>query len=946
MKSAATLGFLLGFSVVLAISAPASGQPTVPTNLSVSCHVDTATVRWQDNSNNELFFGVWRRPPAGVWAQVAEVPAGTEIWSEPPFTLFPGNIYCYTVSAHNIAGQSTAPEVCVPSLEEPPLITPFAGQTLTGISVVFSWGAVANADRYSLRLRSGNFCGGPEVVQVAGTQHTIHNLENGTYSWNVVALSSSGVTNSSISDSNNCATFHFNPPFQDTVSPTIVITQPTTDAMFETPLSEVELKGTASDNVGVTQVTWTNVFTGASGTCNGTNSWSSYAIPLQTGDNYFTVRAHDAANNVGTDDLTVTYSPPPGLATVTLSQITEVTESGAAFGGVVTDVGASNVTLRGVCWNTTGYPNISNPRTANGTGAGVFEGFITGLSAGTTYYVRAYAINAAGTAYSAQSTFTTIGASAIIPTVTITGISNITHVGASSGGTVVAEGGSAVTARGVCWNTGGAPTVESSKTTNGTGLGSFTSSMAGLLDGTTYYVRAYATNAGGTGYSDQLVFTTLPAPRFSLIVTANPSTAGSIAVNPPPPAGGYLSGAIVTLTATPITGFQFGGWSGDLTGTNPTTAIAMYQNRSVTANFGAPPPPVKAWFSGRVTDAATGAGIAQAHVKWGDYAVVADGDGNYTFASLPCATYELRVSKAAYEAWAADYSPTCNQNNSKDIALNRATVKLSVESASEGSGRIRVNGTPQDLPWSGMFPAGTAVTVEAAPNSGWAFDHWDRDGVNYDNGWVQTFAFDVDATITAHYVQAPDFQLPAYRQDNPFWRAGFAPKSANFPDDIVPKLGKSRGNSTWYAIGRLIELGYDRAALDRFAGATPSDFDNVAKGANPSSPVIPWSAAEPRVGCIAQSEAGHVAVVERINSDGSFVVSESSFDVAGGANDYLYRESTRSREAFNVYIYVPVAGAPGAQSPPCGAMGNCGATGFMTLVLSFVGLGVLRRKRV
>jgi len=939
----------MGILAVVAVSPSAFGQPAMPTNLNVTCHVDTATVRWQDNSNNEQFFRIWRRPPAGVWAQVAEVPPETDVWSEPPFTLMPGNIYCYTVTAHNFAGQSASTEVCVPSLEEPPLISPSPGQTLTGVSVTFSWGAVANADRYSLRVRSGGVCGGTEIIQVAGTQHTIHDLENGTHSWNVIALSSSGVTNTSTSDSNNCATFFFNPPFQDTVSPTVVITQPTTDTTYETPFSEVELKGTAHDNIGVTQVTWTNVFTGATGFCTGTNNWNSYAIPLQPGDNYLTVHARDAANNTGTDGLTVTYSPPPGLPTVTLATITEITGTGAVCGGVVTDEGASSVTLRGVCWNTTGYPNIisiSNGRTTDGAGAGVFESFINGLAAGTTYYVRAYAINGVGAAYSAQSTFTTIGASAIVPTVTIASISNITHVGASCGGTVVTEGGSAVTARGICWNTNGGPTIESSKTTNGSGLGSFSSNLSGLLGDTIYYVRAYATNSGGTGYSDQLAFTTLAAPRFTLAVTANPSAAGSITVSPPSPAGGYLPGAIVTLTATPFVGFQFGGWSGDLTGNNATTAIAMYQDRSVTANFEAPPPPIKAWFSGRITDSASGAGIAHAHVKWGDFAVVADGDGYYTFTSLPCATYELRVTKAAFEAWSADYSPTCNQDNNKDIGLTRATVKLTLQSADNGTGGVRVNGISQDLPWSGMFPAGTTVTVAAAPSSGWVLDYWDRNGAYYDNGWVQTLAFDTDATVTAHYLQAPDFQLPAYRQDNPFWRAGFAPKSTNFPDDIVPKLGKSRGNSTWYAVGRLIELGYDRATLDRFEGATPSDFDNVAKGANPSSPVIPWSAAEPRVGCIAQSESGHVAVVERINSDGSFVVSESSFDVSGGERDYLYRESTRTRDSFNVYIYVPVASAPGAQSPPCGALGGCGATGLMTLALSFVGLGLLRRKRV
>jgi hypothetical protein len=99
-------------------------------------------------------------------------------------------------------------------------------------------------------------------------------------------------------------------------------------------------------------------------------------------------------------------------------------------------------------------------------------------------------------------------ASAVAPTVTTTAISNITRTTASSGGNVTSDGGATVTARGVCWSTSSNPTTANSKTTDGSGTGSFTSSITGLSPGTTYYVRAYATNSVGTSYGANVSFKT------------------------------------------------------------------------------------------------------------------------------------------------------------------------------------------------------------------------------------------------------------------------------------------------------------------------------------------------------------------------------------------------------------------------------------------------------
>ncbi|MFZ1305584.1 MAG: DNA/RNA non-specific endonuclease [Ferruginibacter sp.] len=96
-----------------------------------------------------------------------------------------------------------------------------------------------------------------------------------------------------------------------------------------------------------------------------------------------------------------------------------------------------------------------------------------------------------------------------LPTVTTTGISAIFGNTASAGGNVMSEGGTPVTARGIIWGKGTSPLT---KTVDGTGAGSFTSSLTGLEPYTIYYVKAYATNANGTAYGNTYTFQTGAAP--------------------------------------------------------------------------------------------------------------------------------------------------------------------------------------------------------------------------------------------------------------------------------------------------------------------------------------------------------------------------------------------------------------------------------------------------
>lgn len=101
-------------------------------------------------------------------------------------------------------------------------------------------------------------------------------------------------------------------------------------------------------------------------------------------------------------------------------------------------------------------------------------------------------------------------ATSALPKVTTNAVTNITATSAVCGGNVTENGNSTITARGVCWSTSENPTIESNKTTDGTGTGSFASNITGCIPKTLYNVRAYASNGAGTAYGEQVSFTMLP----------------------------------------------------------------------------------------------------------------------------------------------------------------------------------------------------------------------------------------------------------------------------------------------------------------------------------------------------------------------------------------------------------------------------------------------------
>ena len=131
--------------------------------------------------------------------------------------------------------------------------------------------------------------------------------------------------------------------------------------------------------------------------------------PLTVVETDYNGNSFDATNpSIGALQYGTVTVVVPTVITTSVSNIMTTTATG---GGNVTSNGGASITARGICWNTTGAPTIANSHTSDGTSTGTYSSALTSLSPGTTYYVRSYATNSAGTAYGSQVSFTTLSAS-------------------------------------------------------------------------------------------------------------------------------------------------------------------------------------------------------------------------------------------------------------------------------------------------------------------------------------------------------------------------------------------------------------------------------------------------------------------------------------------------------------------------------------------------------
>ena len=309
--------------------------------------------------------------------------------------------------------------------------------------------------------------------------------------------------------------------------------------------------------IGTTGVT--NVI--VSGT---TGVFNSAITSLTAGTAYFytAYAINSAGTSYGNEQSFTTEAVVRAVApTASTTAASNITSSTATLNGNITSDGGATITARGFVYATSNT-DLTIENTAadtvivSGT-TGTFNSAITGLTAGTTYYYRAYAINSVDTTYGAVQSFTTL---AVAPTASTTAASDITSTTATLNGNITSDGGATITARGFVYAISNADliienTAADTVIVSGT-TGTFSEQITSLTAGTQYYYRAYAINSVDTTYGAVQSFTTLAAPTAST-TAASDITSTTATLN-----GNITSDGGATITAR---GFVYATSNADLT---------------------------------------------------------------------------------------------------------------------------------------------------------------------------------------------------------------------------------------------------------------------------------------------------------------------------------------------------------------------------------------------
>ena len=204
---------------------------------------------------------------------------------------------------------------------------------------------------------------------------------------------------------------------------------------------------------------------------------------------------------------------------ITTNQVTLITSDSAMGGGSIVDDGGEIIKERGICWSINKNPTVSDSKVASGIGKGAFSVMMKGLSPNTSYNVRVYSISEQGEVYGNEVNFKTATRR---PSLVTTNISNLTGSKVTIANQILSDGGATITQRGVCWSSSNStPTINDSINISTSTTSIYDVNLSTLMANTTYWLRAYATNSAGTGYSSPTISFRTSGPNLPELSTVS-----------------------------------------------------------------------------------------------------------------------------------------------------------------------------------------------------------------------------------------------------------------------------------------------------------------------------------------------------------------------------------------------------------------------------------------
>ena len=255
------------------------------------------------------------------------------------------------------------------------------------------------------------------------------------------------------------------------------------------------------------------------------------------------------------------------------------------------------------------------------------------------------------------------------------------------------------------------------------------------FDGWSGDASGASTTASVVMFADRTVTATFSLIQRTLTVNA---TNGSVTTNPNPTNGTYNDGAVVALTATPDAGYQFDGWSGDVSGTTNPLNITMDADKTVTATFSL----IQRTLTINATNGTVTTNPNPTNGTYDNGTVVA-------LTATPAAGYQFDSFTVSSSGSAFGQTTTSNPLNitmdaDKTVTANFSLIKRTL-TVNATNGSVTTNPNPTN----GTYNDGTVVALTATPDAGYQFDGWSGDASGTTN--PLNITMDADKTITANF---------------------------------------------------------------------------------------------------------------------------------------------------------------------------------------------------